>query len=162
NILFLNLRKEGVRRMHAYILKRLLSAIPVLLIVSIVIFLIIHMTPGNPAAVILGEEATDVQIAELEESLGLNLPLHEQYINWMGGVLEGGLGASYVMKVAVTESIVYRLAATLSLAIFAQIIYLVIGIPIGVIAAKRRGSLADTSIVIFALLGMSIPSFLLA
>src|SRR5699024_11001594 len=148
--------------MHAYILKRLLSAIPVLLIVSIVIFLIIHMTPGNPAAVILGEEATDVQIAELEESLGLNLPIHEQYINWMGGVLQGDLGTSYFMKEPVTESIVSHLPPTLSLAIFAQIISLVIAIPIGVIAANRRGSLTDTSIMIFALLGMSIPSFLLA
>lgn len=148
--------------MHIYLMKRILSAIPVLLIVSIVIFLIIHITPGSPASIILGEEATEVQIAELEESLGLNLPIHEQYFNWMGGVLQGDLGTSYFMKEPVTHSIISHLSPTLSLAIFAQIVALLIAIPLGVIAANRRGSVTDASMMIFALLGMSIPSFLLA
>ncbi len=148
--------------MHMYILKRILSTIPVLFIVSIVIFLIVHITPGNPASVILGEEATATQIAELEESLGLNLPIHEQYFNWVGGVVKGDLGTSYFMKEPVTKSISSHLAPTLSLALLAQIIALVIAIPIGVIAANKRGTVMDQSLMIFALLGMSVPSFLLA
>lgn len=148
--------------MFSYLVKRILSAIPVLLIVSIIIFLIIHITPGNPASVILGEEATPAQIAELEESLGLNLPIHEQYFNWITGVFQGDLGMSYFMKEPVTDSIMSRLAPTISLAIFAQIIALLIAIPIGVLAANKRGSLTDSSMMVFALLGMSIPSFLLA
>lgn len=148
--------------MPAYLLKRILSAIPVLLIVSIVIFLIIHITPGNPASVILGEEATPEQIAELEESLGLNLPIHQQYFNWIVGVFQGDLGTSFFMREPVTTSIADRIVPTFSLAVFAQIIALVIAIPIGVLAANKRGSMTDTTMMIFALLGMSIPSFLLA
>lgn len=148
--------------MHMYILKRILSTIPVLFVVSIVIFLIVHITPGNPAAVILGEEATSTQIAELEESLGLNLPIHEQYVAWVGGVFKGDLGTSFFMKEPVTQSISSHLAPTLSLAIIAQIIALFIAIPIGVIAANKRGTFMDQSLMILALLGMSVPSFLLA
>lgn len=148
--------------MHRYIIKRILSTIPVLFVVSIVIFLIVHITPGNPATVILGEEATTEQIAELEESLGLNLPIHEQYISWITGVFKGDLGTSFFMKEPVTKSILTHLSPTLSLALLAQIIALIIAIPIGVIAANKRGTLTDQGMMIFALLGMSIPSFLLA
>jgi|SRR5690625_4778986 len=148
--------------MLSYIVKRILSAIPVLLVVSIVIFLIIHITPGNPASVILGEEATPAQIAELEESLGLNLPIHQQYFSWMAGVFQGDLGTSYFMNAPVTNAIANSIVPTISLAIFAQIISLFIAIPIGVLAANKRGSLTDSSMMVFALLGMSIPSFLLA
>src|SRR5699024_2185242 len=148
--------------MHMYILKRILSTIPVLFIVSIVIFLIVHIAPGHPASVILGYEATATQIAELEESLGFNLPIHEQYLTWVGGVFKGDLGMSYFMKEPVTQSISSHLAPTLSLALLAQIIALVIAIPIGVIAANKRGTIMDQSLMIFALLGMSVPSFLLA
>jgi len=148
--------------MLSYIVKRILSAIPVLLVVSIVIFLIIHITPGNPASVILGEEATPAQIAELEESLGLNLPIYQQYFSWVGGVFQGDLGTSYFMRVPVTDAIATQIVPTISLAIFAQIIALFIAIPIGVLAANKRGSFTDSSMMVFALLGMSIPSFLLA
>lgn len=148
--------------MKKYLLKRLLSAVPVLFIVSIVIFLIIHITPGNPAAVILGQEATKEQIVELEESLGLNLPLYEQYLSWVSGVIRGDFGNSIFMKEPVTKSIASHLPPTLSLAIFAQLIALLIAIPLGTIAASRRGSFIDTFMMIVALLGMSIPSFLLA
>lgn len=148
--------------MHTYILKRIISTIPVLFIVSIVIFLIVHITPGNPATVILGEEATSTQIAELEENLGLNLPIHEQYLTWIGGVVKGDFGTSFFMKEPVTSSIASHLGPTLSLAIIAQIISLFIAIPIGVIAANKRGTFMDQSLMVLALLGMSVPSFLLA
>lgn len=147
--------------MGSYILKRILSLIPVLFVVSIVIFMIVHLTPGDPAAVMLGEEATAEQISELREQLGLNLPIYEQYVQWVFGVMKGDLGTSFFMKEPVTQAIFEHLKPTVSLAILAQIVALVIAIPVGIIAATRRGTLADSSIMGFSLLGMSVPSFLL-
>src|SRR5690625_2167034 len=142
--------------MLSYIVKRILSAIPVLLVVSIVIFLIIHITPGNPASVILGEEATPAQIAELEESLGLNLPIYQQYFSWVGGVFQGDLGTSYFMRVPVTDASATQIVPTISLAIFAQIIALFIAIPTVLLAASKSGSFSDSSILVFHDLGVSI------
>jgi len=145
-----------------YIIKRILSLIPVLFIVSVAIFLLIHLTPGDPASVILGIDASPEQIAELQEQLGLNLPIYEQYLQWISGVLfHGDFGMSYFMRVPVTEAIFSHLTPTLSLAILAQIVTIVIAIPLGIAAANRRGTLADQSIMGVSLLGMSIPSFLL-
>lgn len=147
--------------MLKYIIKRLLSVIPVLFVVSIVIFGIIHITPGDPAAVILGQEATPEQIEQLREQLGLNEPIHLQYYHWVLGVLQGDLGTSYFMKEPVTQAIFDHLKPTLSVAVLAMAISLVIAIPIGIAAANRRGTITDQSIMGFALLGMSVPSFLL-
>ena len=147
--------------MAGYIVKRILSLVPVLFVVSIVIFMIVHLTPGDPASIMLGDEATAEQISELREQLGLNLPIYEQYIQWMAGVFKGDLGTSIFMKVPVVQAILEHLKPTISLAILAQIIALLIAIPIGIAAATRRGTFTDTSIMGFSLLGMSIPSFLL-
>ncbi|WP_368652631.1 nickel ABC transporter permease [Ornithinibacillus sp. 4-3] len=147
--------------MLKYIIKRLLSVIPVLFVVSIVIFGIIHITPGDPAAVILGQEATPEQIEQLREQLGLNEPIHLQYYHWVLGVLQGDLGTSYFMKEPVTQAIFDHLKPTLSVAALAMAISLIIAIPIGIAAANRRGTITDQSIMGFALLGMSVPSFLL-
>lgn len=147
--------------MIGYILKRIFSLIPVLFVVSIAIFLIVHLTPGEPAAVILGLEATEEQVAQLREEMGLNLPIYQQYINWAKGVLQGDLGESYFMKEPVTEAIFSHLGPTLSLAIMAEIVALVLAIPIGIIAAYRRGSAIDQTLMVISLLGMAVPSFLL-
>lgn len=147
--------------MKTYILKRLLSLIPVLFVVSIVIFMIIHITPGDPASVILGEEATPEQIHQLREELGLNEPAVQQYITWVGNVLKGDLGDSYFMKQSVLSAITSHVGPTLSLAILAQIVALFIAIPAGILAARRRGTTADSAVMGAALLGMAIPSFLL-
>ena len=147
--------------MIVYILKRILSLIPVLFVVSIAIFFIIHLTPGDPAAVILGIEATPEQIAVLNEQMGLNLPLYQQYINWVSGVLQGDFGESYFMKETVTEAIWSHLGPTASLAIVAEIIALVFAIPIGIYAAYRRGTAVDQSLMGVSLIGMAVPSFLL-
>lgn len=144
-----------------YIVKRLLSLIPVLFVVSIVIFLLIHITPGDPAAVILGIDATEEQKQELRIEMGLDEPIVKQYFTWIANALRGDLGTSYFMKEPVTESIKAHVLPTLSLAVFAQIITLIIAIPLGIAAANRRGTLADQSIMGISLLGMSIPSFLL-
>lgn len=147
--------------MLGYIVKRVLSLIPVLFVVSVAIFLIVHLTPGDPAAVILGIEASEEQIEALNEEMGLNLPIHEQYFNWVTGVLQGDFGHSYFMNESVTESIFSHLGPTLSLAILAEVVALVIAIPIGIIAAYRRGTLTDQTLMMISLLGMAIPSFLL-
>lgn len=148
--------------MNLYLVKRILALIPVLFVVSVVIFLIIHITPGDPASVILGESATAQDVEALRQQLGLDLPIYQQYMNWIIDVLRGDLGESYFMKESVSEAIFSHLQPTLSLAILAQIIALLIAIPLGITAALRRGTAADQTVMGFSLLGMAIPSFLLA
>ncbi|MCM3636618.1 ABC transporter permease [Sporosarcina luteola] len=147
--------------MKMYFLKRLLSLIPVLFIVSIVIFMIIHLTPGDPASLVLGEEATEEQIQALRANMGLDLPIVTQYFHWIGNALQGDLGTSYFMRQPVTEAIVSHLAPTISVAIIAGTISLLISIPIGILAATRRGTNTDRTVMGISLIGMSVPSFLL-
>ncbi|WP_400163096.1 ABC transporter permease [Brevibacillus sp. TJ4] len=147
--------------MSGYILKRLLSTLPILAVVATVVFLIVHLTPGDPAAVMLGDEAGEAEIAELREQLGLNLPLPVQFYHWLVNVLQGDLGQSYFSGMPVTRSFVEHLGPTFSLAVLAQIIAILIAIPIGIFAARRRGSLADQAVMGVSLLGISVPSFLL-
>lgn len=132
-----------------------------LFVVSVAIFLIVHITPGDPAAIILGMEATEEQIASLNEEMGLNEPIVKQYLLWVGGVLQGDFGQSYFMKEPVLDSILSHLGPTISLAILAEIVALIIAIPIGIFAAYRRGSFTDHALMVATLLGMAVPSFLL-
>jgi peptide/nickel transport system permease protein len=147
--------------MLAYIAKRLISLIPVLLVVTIAIFLIIHITPGDPAAAMLGIEASADEIEALNEELGLNRPIHIQYVNWVLDLLKGDLGDSIFMRQPVNEAIGEHIGPTLSLAILAQIIALILAIPFGIIAAYKRGTMVDFSLMGISLLGMAVPSFLL-
>lgn len=147
--------------MKTYVIKRLLSLVPVLFIVSVIIFFIIHMTPGDPAAMLLGEEATDEEIQNLREEMGLNEPLLMQYMQWITHALQGDLGTSYFMKQPVTDAIFSHLAPTVSVAILAGFVSLLISIPIGILAAVRRGTNTDHAVMGLSLLGMSLPSFLL-
>jgi len=148
--------------MKAYIIKRLLSMIPVLLIVAMFVFFLIHMIPGDPAAVMLGPEATPEEVAALRDNMGLNLPIYEQFFNWFTDVTRGNLGDSLYMNVPVMDAFVSHLGPTLSLALLAQGFSILIAIPIGVLAARKRGTGVDRTFMIIAMLGMSIPSFLLA
>ena len=120
--------------MKAYILKRLLSVIPVLFIVATVVFFLVHLAPGDPAAVILGSDATPEEIENLREQLGFNLPIYEQFVNWFLGILQGDLGESLYMSASVLEVFMDHLGPTLSLAILAQGISIIIAIPLGIIA----------------------------
>lgn len=144
-----------------YIIKRIFSLVPVLFVVSIAIFMLVHITPGDPASVMLGVDATKEQLEELRQEMGLDLPIYQQYFNWIAGVFQGDFGTSYFMKEPVTQSIAEHLGPTLSLAIIAQTITILIAVPLGIAAANRRGTIADQSIMGVSLLGMSIPSFLL-
>lgn len=147
--------------MFAYITKRLLSLIPVLFVVTIAIFLITHLTPGGPAAAMLGMEATQEEIQALNEELGLNRPIVEQYISWVANVFRGDLGDSIFMRQPVSQAIAEHIGPTFSLAVIAQIIALVLAIPFGIIAAYKRGSITDYSLMGVSLMGMAVPSFLL-
>ncbi len=147
--------------MLAYIVKRLVSLLPVLFVVSIAIFMIVHITPGDPAATLLGLEATQAEIDALNEQMGFNKPIYIQYFNWVSNVLKGNLGDSIFMKQPVTEAIKEHFPPTMGLALLAQLIAVIIAIPFGIIAAYKRGTPVDTALMSLALLGMAIPGFLL-
>ena len=148
--------------MTTYILKRLISMVPVLFVVSIVIFSLIHLTPGDPVLVMLGEEATPEARDQLRAQLGLDRPLPLQYVAWLGRVLTGDLGRSIRTNQPVAEAIGQRLPITIELAVLAMVVALLVAIPAGLIAATRRNSLADMAATVLTLLGISMPNFLLA
>ncbi|QRG65204.1 nickel ABC transporter permease [Brevibacillus choshinensis] len=145
--------------MATFIAKRVFSMIPVLLVVSVVVFLLVHLVPGDPAAVMLGSEATPQQLAELQEELGLNKPLQEQFFNWFVHMLSGDLGNSLVSNKEVTTLIIERLPATMALILYALLISVVIAIPLGIISAVRHNTRWDYTAMLIALIGVSIPNF---
>ncbi len=148
--------------MLSYILKRIGSLIPTLLVVSVVVFLVVYMVPGGPATALLGLEATAEEIAALNAELGFDRPFFVQYADWFMGVLRGDWGISFFQQMSVTECIKEYFGPTLSLAIYAQLISLVIALPLGMIAAYKRGTAIDTITVSSSLFGIAIPGFLLS
>jgi peptide/nickel transport system permease protein len=144
-----------------YIIRRLLMLIPVLLIVGIVVFTLVHLTPGDPAAVILGPDATAEQRDRLREELGLNEPLFVQFVVWFTGVLRLDLGDSIFLGMPVTSALAGRAQPTALLTLYALTLSIMIGVPAGVFAAIRRGSLIDRALMIFAISGAAVPVFVL-
>ena len=125
--------------MLRYIGRRLFSLLPVLLVVSLLIFLLIHLVPGDPAAAMLGEQATQAQIDALRESLGLNAPLGLQYLRWLGGLFRGDWGRSLFMQGSMLEILAEHMIPTLQQALLAVDFATLVGVPLGMIAAVRRG-----------------------
>ena len=148
--------------MFRFVVRRLVLSIPILLLVSIMVFGLIHLIPGDPARVILGQEATPEAIAGLRHELGLDRPLIVQYLTWLGNVLRGDLGRSLADRSPVIEQIKLRLPVTLELTIGTFIVALLIALPAGILSATRRGSVVDYASTLVALGGLSIPSFWLA
>jgi peptide/nickel transport system permease protein len=144
-----------------YALRRLWQIVPVMFLVSIVIFSIIHLIPGNPAQIIAGPNATPEQLAALEERLGLDQPIWRQYLIWLGNVVTGDLGVSYINKYPVSAMIAQRIPATVELALASVIIGVLIALPLGIAAALRPGSALDFAITTFSALSFAIPSFFL-
>lgn len=142
-----------------FLVRRLLLAIPVILLVTVMVFSLLHLLPGDPATVILGQEATPEAVAALREELGLNKPIVVQYLNWLGGVLQGDLGRSLVDRSPVSELIMQRLPATLELTIGTFAVAILIAVPAGILSATRPGKWVDYMSTMFALGGMSIPHF---
>ncbi len=145
--------------MLRYIIKRLLTIIPVLLGVSMLVFGLIRLIPGDPAIVMLGERATPENIARIRTQLGLDKPIHEQYLIYMSRVVQGDLGISVLRQEPVTREIVRRFPATIELSLGAILVALIVGIPAGLVSAIRRGSWFDSLSMLAALTGVSMPIF---
>lgn len=148
--------------MVSYIVKRILSLIPVLFIVSIITFLIVYLTPGGPATAILGMEAAPEKIQQMNTQLGFDRPFLVQYIDWLGRIARGNWGESYFLRQSVISAIREYFGPTLSLAIVAQFFAVIIAMPLGVLAAYRRGTVIDIVAVSVSLLGSALPGFLLS
>ena len=145
-----------------FLAKRLLSTLPVLFIVSLLVFLMLRLTPGDPAAVLAGDAASTEQIAQIRTNLGLDRTIPEQYFIWVGHLLTGDLGESYYYKTDVTTLIGQRLEPTVSLALITISLAVLIAVPLGVLAAWRFGGWLDKALMGFSVLGFSVPVFVSA
>ena len=148
--------------MLKFLARRLLALIPVLVIVSLLVFLMLRLTPGDPAAVLAGDAASTEQIAQIRTGLGLDRSIPEQYFIWAGRLLQGDLGQSYYYKTEVTTLIAQRIEPTLSLALVTITIAVSVAVPLGVLAAWRFGSWLDRGLMAFSVMGFSVPIFVLA
>lgn len=149
--------------MAAYIVRRLIQSVFVVILVTITVFLVMRILPGDPIYMLYSPDSvqlfTDEEIARIKHEAGLDRPLAVQYIDWMGKAVRGNLGVSILYKSSVTKDIAKRLPVTLHLGITAFILSLIIGIPIGIITAIRRATWMDTLLTTFANLGITIPIF---
>ena len=147
--------------MTAYILRRLVLLLPVILVVGVVVFALVHLTPGDPAAVILGDRATAEDIERLRDQLGLNDPLPVQFVRWFGGVLRLDFGESIFLGEPVTRALLDRVQPTVLLTLYALCVQVLIGVPAGVLAAIRHNSLLDRALTVLAISGAAVPTFFL-
>jgi peptide/nickel transport system permease protein len=145
--------------MLAYIIRRLLSTVVVMTIVAVFVFLLLHLSAGDPAALIAGDNATSEQIDQIRKKLGLNDPLPVQFYRWSSGVVQGDLGVSIYSSVPVLSLIAQRIEPTLSLALTTMTFAVLIALLAGVTAAARVGSIFDRVVMGFAVLGFSVPAF---
>jgi peptide/nickel transport system permease protein len=145
--------------MAAYIFKRLLLMIPVLLGVTFIVFFIMNLTPGDPAALILGDQATAEALEQTREELGLNDPLLVRYFNYIKNMCRGDMGISYRNRISVWSQVWDKFPNTCILAFAGIIVALVIGIPVGILSAKKQYTLADNTAVVLSLVGVSMPNF---
>lgn len=146
--------------MAVYLLKRIFALVPVLLLVSVFVFLLLRLTPGDPAAILAGDAATTEQLERIREAMGLNEPILTQYFTWMGKIMQGDLGVSLISGVPVLDMVSQRIGPTISIAVLTIIIAVLVAIPMGVIAAWRHRSWADYLVMSFSVLGFSVPVFL--
>jgi peptide/nickel transport system permease protein len=147
--------------MIAFVVRRLLATIPVLGIVAVFVFLLLRLTPGDPAAVIAGENANAAQIEEIRAKLGLDRPLATQFAVWLGRVLQGDLGESFFYKKTVLDLILERLEPTLMLSLCTIVLAVVIAVPLGVLAAYRHDTWIDRATMAFSVVGFSVPVFVI-
>ena len=144
-----------------YILRRLLATLPVMAVVAVVVFLLIHLSPGDPAALIAGDLATGEDIEKLRTALGLDQPLWQQFALWLGRLATGDLGISIFTQVPVTQLLAQRLEPTASIAALTMLLTLLIAVPLGTLAAYRAGSWIDRLVMLFAVLAFSVPVFMI-
>ena len=147
--------------MFGYVIRRLLATIPVMMVVGVVVFLLLHLTPGDPATVIAGDYARPEDIARIRARLGLDKPLLVQFFTWAGAVLQGDLGVSIFSNLPVTKLIGQRLEPTIALSISTMVFAIAVAVPMGVYAAWRAGTWIDRGVMAFAVLGFSVPVFVI-
>ena len=147
--------------MLGYVLRRLAATVPVMLIVAVFVFLMLRLTPGDPAAVIAGDNANAEQIAAIRTNLGLDRPILAQFVIWFGNILRGDFGESFFFKKTVAELIASRLEPTLALSLSTIVIAVAVAVPLGVLAAFKQGTLVDKIVMGFSVLGFSVPVFVI-
>jgi len=145
-----------------YLVRRLLSVIPVMLVVVTMVFLLIHLIPGDPASAMLGPDATPAQLEATRVQLGLDRPLHEQLLKFYARIVQGDLGRSYFLDRPVTQALYERVEPTLLLTLSALFVAVAIGVPSGLIAGANPGSMWDRVLMFVALLGVCVPGFWLS
>jgi peptide/nickel transport system permease protein len=148
--------------MGKYALRRIVQMIPALFLVSVAVFMIIHVIPGNPAEIVAGPNATDAQLEALTREFGLDQPLGVQYVTWLGNALKGNLGTSFINNYPVNDLIMQRVPATLELALASAFVVVLISFPLGILAALRPGSAIDFLSTLFSALSFAVPGFWLA
>ena len=147
--------------MFTFILRRLLSTIPVMLVVAIFVFLMLRLTPSDPAAIIAGDNANSAQVADIRAKLGLDEPILTQFFIWISKILHGDFGESFFFKKTVADLVSDRIEATLSLSLFTIVLAIVVAVPLGVLAAAKHGSWIDRIVMGFSVLGFSVPVFVI-
>ncbi|MGX8014268.1 ABC transporter permease (plasmid) [Mesorhizobium sp. ORM8.1] len=146
--------------MATYIFRRILSTIPVIGVVAIFVFSLLYFAPGDPAALIAGDQASVQDVGKIRELLGLNRGFVVQFVDWFLSICQGDLGTSLFAGQSVLSLIAQRIEPTLSLMVLATLISVVIGVPLGVLAASREGTLVDRLVMMFVVFGFSVPGFI--
>ncbi|NEV76871.1 ABC transporter permease, partial [Rhodopseudomonas sp. BR0C11] len=147
--------------MLGYLIRRLLAAIPVMGVVALFVFLLLRLTPGDPAAIIAGDSATPEQLMRIRTSLGLNEPLYVQFFTWVGRLLHGDLGVSLISQVPVLQMIGQRIEPTITVALSTIVLSVIVAVPLGVVAAWKHGTWVDRFVMGLSVIGFSVPVFVI-
>jgi peptide/nickel transport system permease protein len=147
--------------MLGYLLRRVLSAVPVMAVVALFVFLLLRLTPGDPAAILAGDNATPEQLERIRISLGLNQPLYTQFFTWVGSLLHGDLGTSLSSNQPVLKLIGQRIEPSIAVAIATIVLSVLVAVPLGVIAAWKRGTFIDRFVMGLSVVGFSVPVFVI-
>jgi peptide/nickel transport system permease protein len=145
--------------MFAYIIRRILATLPVVAIVALFVFSLLYIAPGDPAAVIAGEQASPEDVEKIRRNLGLDRPFYIRFVEWVGQILRGDLGISMFTGIPVTKLIAQRMEPTLSLMALTLMLAVSVAVPLGVLAAWKNGTWIDRSVMAFAVVGFSVPVF---
>jgi peptide/nickel transport system permease protein len=146
---------------QAYVIRRIVATVPVMGVVALFVFSLLYLSPGDPAAIIAGDQATTEVVERIREQLGLNEPFFTRFAHWVWSVLHGDLGYSIFANQPVSQIILQRIEPTVALTLCSMLVTLTIAIPLGVLAAWRAGSWIDRAVMAFAVLGFSFPSFVI-
>lgn len=146
--------------MISYVVRRVLATIPVMLLVALIVFSLLYAAPGDPASIIAGEQASPEEIVLMREALGLNQPFVLRFVQWLGNVVTGDLGNSMFFNVPVLQLVLQRVEPTLLLMSMAMALSLCVAVPLGVLAASQQGRAADRAVMLLAVLGFSVPIFI--